>query len=115
MKKNLSLTAVVFSVFCIMLFAGAALVQAADIDKGMMGENGQMMMDNGKMLMDKGKIMSSKGMKTEGALMVRDGRLLMRHGKDMKNASMKGTPLKMEEYAPEKEFKGWLETTGDGG
>jgi hypothetical protein len=47
--------------------------------------------------------------------MMRDGRLLMRHGKDMKNASLKGAPLKMEEYAPEKEFKGWLETDQDGG
>jgi hypothetical protein len=114
MKKNLSLTAVVFSVFCIVLFAGAAIVQA-DMDKGMMSDNGQMMMDNGKILMDKGKVMKSKGMKTEGNLMMRDGRLLMRHGKDMKNASLKGAPLKMEEYAPEKEFKGWLETDQDGG
>jgi hypothetical protein len=114
MKKNFKLTAVVFSVFCLVLFASAVLVQAA-MDKDMMMDNGQMMMDNGKMMMDKGKVMSSKGMKTEGTLMTRDGRLLMRHGKDMKAAAGSGKMLMKEQYEPEKEFKGWLETTGDGG
>ena len=113
MKKNHLLTAI-FSVFCIVLFAGAVLVQAAGMDKSAMTSNGQMMIDTGKMLMDKGKIMSSKGMKTEGRLMVRDGRLLMRHGKDIMNAGSSGKMLTPEQYAPEKEFKGWLEGE-DGG
>jgi hypothetical protein len=114
MKKNLLLTAVVFSVFCIMLFAGSAIVKAADMDKGMMMENGQMMMDNGKMMMDKGKMMSDQGMKTEGTLMMRDGKMLMRHGKAMTKAGTSGKKLMKENYAPEKEFKGWQETDTGG-
>ena len=113
MKKSLTLTAVVVSVFCIVLFAGAMSVQAAD--KETMIENGQMMMDNGQMMIDKGKVMYSKGMKTEGNLMMRDGKLLLRHGKDMKTAGMAGKKLMKENYEPEKEFKGWQETEGDGG
>jgi hypothetical protein len=115
MKKNFTLTAVVFSVFCLVLFAGAALVQAADMDKGMMMDNSQMMMDTGKMLMDKGKAMYGKGMKTEGNLMIRDGKMLMRHGKHMKDAAGSGKMLPKEQYEPEKEFKGWLEDDQGGG
>ena len=115
MKKNFTLTAVVFSVFCLVLFAGAALVQAADMDKGMMTDNSQMMMDTGKMMIDKGKVMSSKGMKTEGNLMIRDGKLLIRHANHMKAAVGTGKPLMKEQYEPEKEFKGWLEDDQGGG
>jgi hypothetical protein len=111
MKKNLLLTAVVF---CIMLFASAAIVTAADMDKGMMTENGQMMMDTGKMMMDKGKIMRDQGMKTEGSLMIRDGKLLMRHGKAISGAGSTGKKLMKKHYAPEKEFKGWQETDTGG-
>ena len=115
MKKNIVLSALVISVFCLVLFAGTGLVQAAAMDKGMMMDNGQMMMDKGQMLMDKGKIMQSKGMKVEGTVMVRDGKLLMRHGTAMQKASKTGKKMIKKQYTPEKDFKGWLETDQGGG
>ena len=114
MKKNILLSAIVCSVFCLVLFAGAGLVQAA-VDKGMMTDNGQMMIDKGQMLIDKGKVMSSKGMKTEGTLMIRDGKLLMKHGKAMQKSASTGKKLAPKQYTPEKDFKGWLESDKDGG
>jgi hypothetical protein len=114
MKKNIVLSALVVSVFCLVLFAGAGLVQAAAMDKGMMTDNGQMMIDKGQMMMDKGKMMQSKGMKTEGTVMVRDGKLLMRHGKAMLKAGTTGKKMIKKHYTPEKDFKGWLEGEGGG-
>ena len=115
MKKNLTLTALVVSVFCIVLFAGAALVQAAAMDKDLMMDNGQMMMDKGKMLVDKGKMMKDAGMTTEGTLMMRDGRQLIRHGKAFQKAAKTGKKMIYKHYTPEKDFKGWLESDKDGG
>jgi hypothetical protein len=115
MKKNILLSAIVCSVFCLVLFAGAGLVQAAAVDKGMMMDNGQLLIDKGQMMIDKGKIMSSKGMKTEGTLMMRDGRLLVRHGKAMQKSASTGKKMVPKHYTPEKDFKGWLESDKDGG
>jgi hypothetical protein len=115
MKKNILLSAIVVSVFCLVLFAGAGLVQAAAMDKGMMTDNGQLLMDKGKIIMDKGKIMKDKGMATEGTLMMRDGKMMIRHGKAMQKAASSGKKLAPKQYTPEKDFKGWLESDKDGG
>jgi len=78
MKKIfLSIAAVIF-VFCFTFVAISGFAGAADMDKGMMMENGKMMMENGQMMMDKGQMMMDKGMKEDGEMMMKDGKKMMK-------------------------------------
>ena len=96
MKKIfLSIAAVIF-VFCFTFVAISGFAGAADMDKGMMMENGKMMMENGQMMMDKGQMMMDKGMKEDGEMMMKDGKKMMKHGKKMMKKTEMGEGKMME-------------------